>query len=132
MRTMSSTRSRGVVFNGNYRVPRASVAEENDLTTTDEEEDERDDSVSLLFTPPANSTLPEIFQDKQPCETDRKVRRRRCSEATGGIGSAERAVLIGGRRGSEKAHSALRKTDTAFSYPINGIMMSPPLPKGVL
>ncbi|PIO59456.1 hypothetical protein TELCIR_19081, partial [Teladorsagia circumcincta] len=67
MRTMSSTRSRGVVFNGNYRVPRASVAEENDLTTTDEEEDERDDSVSLLFTPPANSTLPEIFQDKQPC-----------------------------------------------------------------
>ncbi|KAK6015772.1 hypothetical protein OSTOST_18773 [Ostertagia ostertagi] len=153
MRTMSSTRSRGVVFNGNYRAPRASVAEENDLTTTDEEDDEKEDSVSLLFTPPANSTLPEIVQDKQQCgstrpcilvsfcayltlltisETDRKVRRRRCSEATGGIGSAERAVLIGGRRGSEKAHSALRKTDTAFSYPINGIMMSPPLPKGVL
>ncbi|KAK5979731.1 hypothetical protein GCK32_011922 [Trichostrongylus colubriformis] len=42
-------------------------------------------------------------------------------------------MLIGGRRGSEKSrHSALRKTDTAFSYPINGIMMSPIIPKGVL
>uniref|UniRef100_A0A7I4YAH2 Transient-receptor-potential-like protein n=1 Tax=Haemonchus contortus TaxID=6289 RepID=A0A7I4YAH2_HAECO len=126
MRTMSSTRS-CAVFNGGYRGARVSLAEEDSRSTTDD--DDRDDSVSLLFTPPANSTLPEIFQDKQPCESDRKVRRRRCSEACGGIGSAERALLIGGRRGSEKAHLALRKTDTAFSYPVNGIMMSPPLPK---
>ncbi|WKX99872.1 hypothetical protein Q1695_014614 [Nippostrongylus brasiliensis] len=129
MRTMSSTRSR--VFGGSYRIPRQrnSVAEELELTTSDDDDDERDDSVSLLFTPPANSTLPEIFQDKQPCEDERKVRRRRCSEATGGIGLAERAKLLSERRGSEKAHLALRKTDTSFSYPINGII---PSPKGVL
>ncbi|KAK6045758.1 hypothetical protein COOONC_16737 [Cooperia oncophora] len=143
MRTMSSTRSRGVF---NYRVPRASVAEEDCPSSTDEDDERcpvifnyrnlypdfgyrsvtfREDSISL-FTPPANSTLPEILQDNQPCETDRKVRRRRCSEACGGINAAERAELIRGeRRASEKAHLALRKTDTAFSYPINGIMMSP-------
>ncbi|KHJ79060.1 hypothetical protein OESDEN_21303 [Oesophagostomum dentatum] len=131
MRTMSSTRSRA--FGGSYRVPRsrAYVAEELELSSTEDEE-EKADSVSLLFTPPANSTLPEIFQETH-CDPEQKVRRRRCSDATGSICSAEKVKLLGTRRGSDtRAHSLLRKTDTAFSFPINGIMMSPPTPKGVL
>lgn len=133
MRTMSSTRSH--VLGGSYRVAprhRDSVAEEPLTSTDDEDEEEREDCVSLIFTPPANSTLPEIFQDKQPCGDDKKEKQRRCSEASGGILRADRERLISGRRGSEKAHLALRKTDTSFSYPINGIMMNPPNPKGVL
>ncbi|KAL6727833.1 hypothetical protein Aduo_009676 [Ancylostoma duodenale] len=128
MRTMSSTRSR--VFGGSYRIPRnrTSVAEELEMSSTDS--DEKEDCVSLLFTPPANSTLPEIFQDNHPCEQEKKERRRRCSDATGGICLADKMKLMGRRRGSEtRAHSLLRKTDTAFSFPINGIMMSPPTPK---
>ncbi|EPB72608.1 transient-receptor-potential calcium channel protein [Ancylostoma ceylanicum] len=128
MRTMSSTRSRA--FGGSYRIPRnrTSVAEELEMSSTDS--DEKEDCVSLLFTPPANSTLPEIFQDNQPCEQEKKERRRRCSDATGGICLADKMKLLGRRRGSEtRAHSLLRKTDTAFSFPINGIMMSPPTPK---
>ncbi|KIH49882.1 hypothetical protein ANCDUO_20042 [Ancylostoma duodenale] len=134
MRTMSSTRSR--VFGGSYRIPRnrTSVAEELEMSSTDS--DEKEDCVSLLFTPPANSTLPEIFQDNHPCEQEKKERRRRCSDATGGICLADKMKLMGRRRGSEtRAHSLLRKTDTAFSFPINGIMMSPPTsktPKSVL
>ncbi|KAK6741924.1 hypothetical protein RB195_009665 [Necator americanus] len=128
MRTMSNTRNR--VLGGSYRIPRhrSSVAEEFEASSSDG--DEREDTVSLLFTPPANSTLPEIFQDKQSCDEDKKERRRRCSEAAGGICLAERMKLIGTRRGSEtREHSLLRKTDTAFSFPINGIMMSPPAPR---
>ncbi|VDM65605.1 unnamed protein product, partial [Strongylus vulgaris] len=127
MRTMSSTRSR--VFGGSYRIPRnrSSVAEELELTSS--EEDEKEDTVSLLFTPPANSQLPEILQES-PIDRERKEKRRRCSEATGGICSADRMKLLGTRRGSDtRTHSLLRKTDTAFSFPINGIMMSPPCPK---
>ncbi|CAJ0598054.1 unnamed protein product [Cylicocyclus nassatus] len=128
MRTMSSTRSR--VLPATYRFPRdrSSVAEELEMSSTSED-DEKTDSVSLLFTPPANSTLPEILQERV-IDPEQKEKRRRSSEASGGIGLADRMRLIATRRGSDtRTHSALRKTDTAFSFPINGIMMSPPSPR---
>ncbi|KJH41533.1 transient-receptor-potential calcium channel protein [Dictyocaulus viviparus] len=126
MRTMSSTRSHTLGNTHHFPRHRTSVAEESAVTSSDEDE-ERRDSVSLILTPLSKTTLPEIFEDGT-----KKEDRRRLSEACGNIAMEERPRLIHSRRGSEKAHLTLRKTDTSFTFPLNGITMSPTAPKSAL
>ncbi|PAV75940.1 hypothetical protein WR25_09382 [Diploscapter pachys] len=108
MRTMSSNSRR--MFGGSCRVPktRPSVAEESfteSEETTDEEtkleekeEDEKSHtSLSLLYSPPPNTALPEIVEY--------------------GTGSHSKSKE---RKYVPKMHSVLRKTDTSFTFPKAG------------
>ncbi|CAI4228848.1 unnamed protein product [Auanema sp. JU1783] len=139
-----STRSRGGI-SPRLTQPRASVAEESEglstCSTSDAEEDQAkdafSDTTSLLFAPPNNSKLPEILES-QPVIDESRRKNRRCSDTSGYIRPSEEKS----RRSSESAsnkrnsvsatasasssstvplHSALRKTDTSYTFPSNGI-----------
>lgn len=125
MRTMSSTRSRAFANNHDVSPYRASVAKELEFASTDED-DERKDCVSLVLTPPANTTHLEVFQG-EVIEEDR-IPPKACDK----IDLAERPRLIGSQRCSNSSDLSRRKTDTTFSYPINGVMIRPTPPKSAL
>ncbi|KAJ1355056.1 hypothetical protein KIN20_012183 [Parelaphostrongylus tenuis] len=125
MRTMSSTRSRAFGGKQGFSPRRTSVAEEQELTSTDEDE-ERKDCVSLVLTPLSNTIHPEVFHDDMKKEIGQR------SFESGNMDLSERPRLIGSHRCSDSAHMSLCKTDSSFSYPINGIMIRSTPPKSVL
>uniref|UniRef100_A0A1I7WEW8 TRP_2 domain-containing protein n=1 Tax=Heterorhabditis bacteriophora TaxID=37862 RepID=A0A1I7WEW8_HETBA len=71
----------------------------------------------------SNSVLKLIlpsYSNYEKCRAENE-RRRRSSDTTGGSEREQES-----RRSSDtKGHSTLRKTDTSFIYPINGLMSSP-------
>ncbi|CAD6190350.1 unnamed protein product [Caenorhabditis auriculariae] len=130
MRTMSTTSRR--VLGGSVRLPRhrSSVAEESgeESEATDDSDCQNDEPSrkSSLYTPPVNSALPEIVSISPPSRPSR----RRVSDGgkqrprdTSGVRSAAEAAI-------KTAHSALRKTDTSFSFPMQEPLGKPP--RGVL
>ncbi|PAV75537.1 hypothetical protein WR25_21169 [Diploscapter pachys] len=138
MRTMSSNSRR--MFGGSCRVPKArpSVAEESfteSEETTDEEtkleekeEDEKSHtSLSLLYSPPPNTALPEIVEYGTGSHLKSKEKKRRMSEIIAGSQdekrleeSIKREARKKERKYVPKTHSVLRKTDTSFTFPKAG------------
>uniref|UniRef100_A0A8R1HR56 ANK_REP_REGION domain-containing protein n=1 Tax=Caenorhabditis japonica TaxID=281687 RepID=A0A8R1HR56_CAEJA len=152
MRTMSTTSKR--VYGGSMRLPRTrpSVAEESeeeeeekgseDVSSSDDEADEtRSRKSSVLYTPPVNSTLPGIISEEAPARS--KNPKRRMSEADSKQPDRPAsephayAAMFTPRLSpvfAQPPHSALRKTDTSMSFPINGTAMETVMkpPRGVL
>ncbi|ULU00598.1 hypothetical protein L5515_004070 [Caenorhabditis briggsae] len=148
MRTMS-TNSRARVYGGSMRLPktRPSVAEESEeedksdeTSSSDEEADEtRSRKSSVLYTPPVNSTLPGIISEEAPV---RKHPKRRASEADSKLPDRPLSETFTSSFApkllpvfAQPPHSALRKTDTSMSFPINGTSLEASIvkpPRGVL
>ncbi|EGT52084.1 CBN-TRP-1 protein [Caenorhabditis brenneri] len=146
MRTMSTTsRPR---YGGSMRLPktRPSVAEESEeeksetTSSTDEEADEtRSRKSSILYQPPVNSTLPGIISEEPPVRVKQK---RRASEADSKLPDRPLSETFTSNFTpkllpvfAQPPHSALRKTDTSMSFPINGTVLEASVvkpPRGVL
>ncbi|CCD62573.2 Transient receptor ion channel domain-containing protein [Caenorhabditis elegans] len=147
MRTMSTTSRRP--YGGSMRLPktRPSVAEESEeddksdeTSSTDEEADEtRSRKSSVLYIPPVNSTLPGIISEEAPVK---KSTKRRASEADSKLPDRPLSDTYTSSFTpkllpvfAQPPHSALRKTDTSMSFPINGTALDTSIvkpPRGVL